>query len=95
MLEEKGVLVRVGDSLFYHRAALDGVEATLREHLASLYGGAGGPSRTSGAERGGGAATTPQLLLALDSFRQEWTPGPRETAAIVRMLADVVREYGA
>lgn len=48
----------------------------LREHLASLYGGADGTS------------TTPQLLLALSSFRQEWTPGPRETAAIVRMLAD-------
>ncbi|MGG7574012.1 CU044_5270 family protein [Streptomyces sirii] len=69
----------------------------LREHLASLYGGAGGPSRASGAERGGGAATTPQLLLALDSFRQEWTPGPRETAAIVRMLADAggLRPVGA
>ncbi|MEU9122426.1 CU044_5270 family protein [Streptomyces sp. NPDC048506] len=48
----------------------------LRAHLAQLYGGADGTS------------TTPQLLLALSSFRQEWTPGPRETAAIVRMLAD-------
>ncbi|GAU70961.1 hypothetical protein SSP35_24_00660 [Streptomyces sp. NBRC 110611] len=48
----------------------------LRAHLASRYGGAGG------------VGTTPQLLLALSSFRQEWTPGPRETAAIVRMLAD-------
>ncbi|MFG2289889.1 CU044_5270 family protein [Streptomyces sp. NPDC048595] len=81
----------------------------LRAHLASLYGGAGGPSRAWGsphasgaerggaAERGGGAATTPQLLLALDSFRQEWTPGPRETAAIVRMLADAggLRPAGA
>ncbi|MFE1771375.1 CU044_5270 family protein [Streptomyces sp. NPDC059008] len=69
----------------------------LREHLASLYGGAGGPSRPSGVERGAGAGTTPQLLLALDSFRQEWTPGPRETAAIVRMLADAggLRPAGA
>ncbi|MCW7984196.1 CU044_5270 family protein [Streptomyces nigrescens] len=48
----------------------------LREQLSWLYGGAGGTS------------TTPQLLSALSSFRQEWTPGPRETAAIVRMLAD-------
>ncbi|MGW1377899.1 CU044_5270 family protein [Streptomyces sp. NPDC002446] len=57
----------------------------LRAHLASLYGAADG------------TAATPQLLLALDSFRQEWTPGPRETAAIVRMLAgtDGLRPAGA
>ncbi|MEU8784045.1 CU044_5270 family protein [Streptomyces sp. NPDC048637] len=48
----------------------------LREQLSWLYGGADGTS------------TTPQLLSALSSFRQEWTPGPRETAALVRMLAD-------
>jgi len=48
----------------------------LREQLSWLYGGADGTS------------TTPQLLSALSSFRQEWTPGPRETAAVVRMLAD-------
>jgi selenocysteine-specific elongation factor len=35
MLEEKGALVRVGDSLFYHRSALDQLEARLRQHLAS------------------------------------------------------------
>ncbi|MGP8302177.1 CU044_5270 family protein [Streptomyces inhibens] len=50
--------------------------AALREQLGWLYGGADGTS------------TTPQLLMALSSFRQEWTPGPRETAALVRMLAD-------
>ncbi|MFE7610388.1 CU044_5270 family protein [Streptomyces celluloflavus] len=48
--------------------------AALRAHLATLYGGAD--------------RQTPQLLLALSSLLQEWTPGPRETAAIVRMLAD-------
>ncbi|MEV0372012.1 CU044_5270 family protein [Streptomyces sp. NPDC050636] len=47
----------------------------LREHLTTLYGGAD--------------AKTPQLLLALSTLRQEWTPGPREAAAIVRMLADM------
>lgn len=50
--------------------------AKLREQLSWLYGGLDG-NRTTG-----------QLLSALSSFRQEWTPGPRETAAIVRMLAD-------
>lgn len=50
--------------------------AELREQLSWLYGG---PDDTR---------TTGQLLTALSSFRQEWTPGPRETAAIVRMLAD-------
>ncbi len=50
--------------------------AALREQLSWLYGGPGG------------TRTTPQLLSALSSFRQEWTPGPRETAAVVRMLAD-------
>ncbi|MFE1176302.1 CU044_5270 family protein [Streptomyces sp. NPDC058773] len=48
----------------------------LREQLSWLYGGPDG------------TRTTPQLLSALSSFRQEWTPGPRETAAVVRMLAD-------
>ncbi|WP_043264161.1 CU044_5270 family protein [Streptomyces sp. CT34] len=62
--------------------------AALRAHLASLYG--------SG-DTAGTASGTPQLLLALSSFRQEWTPGPRETAAIVRMLADAggLRPAGA
>ncbi|MEW2436772.1 CU044_5270 family protein [Streptomyces caniferus] len=50
--------------------------AALREQLSWLYGGPDG------------VRTTPQLLSALSSFRQEWTPGPRETAAVVRMLAD-------
>ncbi|MFC9234196.1 CU044_5270 family protein [Streptomyces decoyicus] len=50
--------------------------AELREQLSWLYGGPDG------------TRTTPQLLSALSSFRQEWTPGPRETAAVVRMLAD-------
>ncbi|MFI9046252.1 CU044_5270 family protein [Streptomyces sp. NPDC053427] len=55
----------------------------LREQLAALYGGAG--------------ARTPRLLSALSSLRQEWTPGPRETAAIVRVLADAegLRPAGA
>ncbi|MFE2161367.1 CU044_5270 family protein [Streptomyces lydicus] len=59
--------------------------AALRDHLALLYGGAGGIS------------TTPQLLEALSAFRQEWTPGPRETAAMVRLLAeaDGLRPAGA
>ncbi|MFB6440417.1 CU044_5270 family protein [Streptomyces sp. NPDC056411] len=47
----------------------------LRAHLASLYGGVDG------------IRTTSQLLAALSSYRQEWTPGPRETAAIDRLLA--------
>ncbi|TJZ55551.1 2-oxoglutarate dehydrogenase [Streptomyces piniterrae] len=49
----------------------------LREFLATVYGGADAAD-----------VTTPQLLPALSAFRQEWTPGPRETAAMVRMLAD-------
>ncbi|MFJ9414349.1 CU044_5270 family protein [Streptomyces sp. NPDC101227] len=55
----------------------------LREMLAALYGDSG--------------ARTPQLLLALSSLRQEWTPGPRETAAVVRLLADAegLRPAGA
>ncbi|MFG2094311.1 CU044_5270 family protein [Streptomyces sp. NPDC048612] len=56
----------------------------LREQLSWLYSGAGG------------TRTTPELLSALSSFRQEWTPGPRETAAVVRMLAgaDGLRQAG-
>ncbi len=50
--------------------------AKLRAELGWLYGGAGG------------ARTVTPLLQALSSFRGEWTPGPRETAAVVRMLAD-------
>ncbi|PBC82159.1 MULTISPECIES: CU044_5270 family protein [unclassified Streptomyces] len=50
--------------------------AALREQLSWLYGGPGG------------TRTTPELLSALSSLRQQWTPGRRETAAIVRMLAD-------
>ncbi|MGX1974688.1 CU044_5270 family protein [Streptomyces kronopolitis] len=50
--------------------------AKLREQLSWLYGGLDG-NRTTG-----------ELLSALSSFRQEWTPGPQESAAIVRMLAD-------
>ncbi|MEU9118179.1 CU044_5270 family protein [Streptomyces sp. NPDC048483] len=46
----------------------------LREQLATLYGATG--------------RTTPQLLAALSALLQQWTPGPRETAAIVRVLAD-------
>ncbi|MFJ6750587.1 MULTISPECIES: CU044_5270 family protein [unclassified Streptomyces] len=46
----------------------------LRETLSWLYGDA---------DEG-----TTQLLQALSSYRDEWTPGPRETAAIARMLAD-------
>ncbi|MCZ0995580.1 CU044_5270 family protein [Streptomyces noursei] len=63
----------------------------LRALLASLYGAA------DGAGKDAGAAAVPQLLMALSSFRQEWTPGPRETAAIVRMLADTkgLRPVGA
>ncbi|MFF9480037.1 CU044_5270 family protein [Streptomyces sp. NPDC014733] len=45
----------------------------LRRLLGALYG-----------EADGG---TPQLLQALSAFRQEWTPGPRENAAVVRLLA--------
>ncbi|UNO42324.1 CU044_5270 family protein [Streptomyces sp. MST-110588] len=45
----------------------------LRAFLASLYGGA--------------ETRTPQLLLALSTYLQEWTPGPRERAAVARMLA--------
>src|SRR5439155_3499302 len=33
LLEEKGALVRVAESLLYHREALDGIEAALRSHL--------------------------------------------------------------
>ncbi|UZJ34059.1 CU044_5270 family protein [Streptomyces endophytica] len=50
--------------------------AKLRAELGWLYGGAGG------------TRTVSPLLQALSSFRGEWTPGPRETAAVVRMLAD-------
>ncbi|MER6049994.1 CU044_5270 family protein [Streptomyces sp. NPDC001793] len=59
----------------------------LRALLVSRYGAAGGDD----------AAAVPQLLTALASFRQEWTPGPRETAAIVRLLADTrgLRPAGA
>ncbi|MEE6268348.1 CU044_5270 family protein [Streptomyces diastatochromogenes] len=62
--------------------------AALRALLTSLYGAANGDD---------GAATVPQLLMALSSFRQEWTPGPRETAAIVELLADTggLRPAGA
>jgi hypothetical protein len=50
-------------------------EATaLRAYLARLYGPTVG--------------TTPELLQALSSFLLEWTPGPRENAAIAAMLAD-------
>ncbi|MGD3106239.1 CU044_5270 family protein [Streptomyces sp. YGL11-2] len=67
--------------------------AALRTQLASLYGGGGDSEGTPE----GTPDTTPQLLLALSSFRQEWTPGPRETAAIDRMLADAggLRPAGA
>ncbi|MEK2475654.1 CU044_5270 family protein [Streptomyces noursei] len=63
----------------------------LRALLASLYGAADGDGGDAD------AAAVPQLLMALSSFRQEWTPGPRETAAIVRMLADTkgLRPAGA
>ncbi|MEW1753963.1 CU044_5270 family protein [Streptomyces angustmyceticus] len=59
--------------------------AGLREQLSWLYGGPGG------------LRTTPELLSALSSFRQEWTPGPRETAAVARILADAdgLRQAGA
>jgi hypothetical protein len=33
--EESGALIKVGDSLFYHRAALDELDAKLRTYLAS------------------------------------------------------------
>ncbi|MFF2811717.1 CU044_5270 family protein [Streptomyces sp. NPDC058000] len=61
----------------------------LRALLASLYGAAN--------RDGEDASAVPQLLMALSSYRQEWTPGPRETAAIVRMLADTegLRPAGA
>ncbi|MFG2221965.1 CU044_5270 family protein [Streptomyces sp. NPDC048644] len=45
----------------------------LRELLRMLYGS--------------GTGDTPELLQALSSYRQEWTPGPRETAAVVELLA--------
>lgn len=66
----------------------------LRDRLATLYGGGGGGR---GDTAGPAGARTPQLLLALSSLRQEWTPGPRETAAIVRVLADAegLRPAGA
>ncbi len=35
LLEERGVLVKVAESLLYHREALDGIEATLRAHLSA------------------------------------------------------------
>ncbi len=35
MLEEKGALVRVGDTLLFHRSAVDALEAQLRQHLAT------------------------------------------------------------
>ena len=35
LLEEAGALVKVGDSLFYHRQALDELDAKLRTYLAS------------------------------------------------------------
>ncbi|MEU7639799.1 CU044_5270 family protein [Streptomyces sp. NPDC039016] len=61
----------------------------LRALLTSLYGAADSD--------GTDASAVPQLLMALSSYRQEWTPGPRETAAIVRMLADTegLRPAGA
>jgi selenocysteine-specific elongation factor len=35
LLEERGAVVRVGESLIYHRQALDALEARLRGHLAT------------------------------------------------------------
>ncbi|MFF4950116.1 CU044_5270 family protein [Streptomyces chattanoogensis] len=66
----------------------------LRDRLATLYGAGGGEG---GGTAGPADARTPHLLLALSSLRQEWTPGPRETAAIVRVLADAegLRPAGA
>ncbi|MFG2137610.1 CU044_5270 family protein [Streptomyces sp. NPDC048650] len=46
----------------------------LRRRLAARYGGTGGG--------------TPHLLTALSSLLQQWTLGPREAAAVVRVLAD-------
>ncbi|MEU7150870.1 CU044_5270 family protein [Streptomyces sp. NPDC045456] len=45
----------------------------LRSYLSTFYSGAG--------------TETQPLLMALSSFLQEWTPGPRESAALVRMLS--------
>lgn len=45
----------------------------LRAYLATFYSGAG--------------TKTQPLLMALSSFLQEWTPGPRESAALARMLS--------
>ncbi|MCK7628194.1 CU044_5270 family protein [Streptomyces sp. RS10V-4] len=100
----------VGDGKVLHRAAYPAGYGTrhgglaartapptdpraLRTLLTSLYGAAGGGA--DGAGDGGDGV--PQLLLALSSYRQEWTPGPRETAAIVRLLADTrgLRPAGA
>ncbi|MET9294209.1 CU044_5270 family protein [Streptomyces sp. NPDC003077] len=45
----------------------------------------------------GNTTRTPQLLRALSSFLQDWTPGPGQTAAVVKMLlgADGLRPAGA
>ncbi|MFB7635997.1 CU044_5270 family protein [Streptomyces sp. NPDC056149] len=61
----------------------------LRALLTSLYGAAGTDDKST--------AAVPRLLMALSAFRQEWTPGPRESAAIVRVLADTggLRPAGA
>ncbi|MFI0257713.1 CU044_5270 family protein [Streptomyces sp. NPDC017056] len=45
----------------------------LRSYLSTFYSGAG--------------SKTQPLLMALSSFLQEWTPGPRESAAVARMLS--------
>ncbi|OKI04997.1 2-oxoglutarate dehydrogenase [Streptomyces sp. CB02923] len=45
----------------------------LRSYLSTFYSGAG--------------TETQPMLMALSSFLQEWTPGPRESAALVRMLS--------
>lgn len=55
------------------RSAPPSDPAALRTQLSSLYGGAD--------------RSTPHLLLALSALLQQWTPGPRETTAIVRLLA--------
>ncbi|WP_431046150.1 CU044_5270 family protein [Streptomyces sp. P1-3] len=46
----------------------------LRSYLSDLWGGAGDKP--------------PQLLQAISSMLQQWTPGPRENAAISELLAD-------
>ncbi|MFD7664743.1 CU044_5270 family protein [Streptomyces sp. NPDC059788] len=45
----------------------------LRAYLATFYSDAD--------------TKTPSLLMALSSYLQEWTPGPRETAALARLLS--------